>query len=133
MIGPGESLAQLRFSRAYEIWVVFHNPTSGPTELEACGPFAPAPTRRMLDVRLPIEAAIACAAAHRYDLSSRPEARYGTLLLTATEDRQDLQVLYFYASPVAHVDDPVNRLLDACFSAMQAPALGREELPFGGK
>ncbi len=115
---PGESLAQIRFSpHGYEFWFAFHNPADGPTEVEARGPFDPAPHRHTLDHRLPIEAAIDWAQVHDYALRSRPEARYGTLLLTARAGREDLQVLYFRTARTSLTEDPVNRLLNACFAA----------------
>lgn len=113
----GESLAVLRFSpHGHDLWTALHNSTLGPTVLEAGGPAGHAPTRETLAVRLPIEAASAWADAHRYDPSTRPDARYGTLMLTTRPDRRDLQVLYIRASTRSDADDPVNQLLDAFYS-----------------
>ena len=118
-LAPGESLAVLRFSpHGHDLWTALHNPARGPTEVEAGGPSGRAPTRETLAVRLPIEAAIAWADAHRYDPSTRPDARYGTLMLTARADRRDLQVMYVRASTRSDADDPVNQLLDAFYSAV---------------
>lgn len=118
-LAPGESLAVLRFSpHGHDLWTALHNAAQGPTEIEAGGPKGRVPTREVLAVRLPIEAAITWADAHRYDPRTRPDARYGTLMITARVDRSDLQVMYVRASARSDGDDPVNLLLDALFSAV---------------